>query len=162
MKKKKILLFMYTVLFMVCFFSGLNGLGRVSATDGDPNSEEEGIDYNYNEEGELMEGDEGLSDEVLDALYSPDPSTAFLDVKEVTDRARTMAVTAIEYNGQIPFVKDKTEFQKGYSPLYCFYPDSERTTTFGMGYEGYIQWLNLVKKSKIHATKRCASRFRRI
>lgn len=90
-----------------------------------------------------MEGDAGLSEEEMEYIEEGDPRTAVADVSDVTDRQAEMVRLAIDYDQSIPFVPNKGELVEEYSPYMPFRPIDKARTSFGMGYQGYIQWLYL-------------------
>lgn len=90
-----------------------------------------------------MEGDGGLSEEEMEYIEEGDPRTAVADVSDVTDRQAELVRLAIDYNQSIPFVANKGELVEEYYPYMPFRPIDKTTTSFGMGYLGYIQWLYL-------------------
>lgn len=90
-----------------------------------------------------MEGDEGLSEEEMKYIEEGDPHTAIADVSDVTDRRGEMVRLAIEYNQSIPFVANKGELVEEYYTYMPYRPFDRATTSYGMGYQGYIHWLYL-------------------
>lgn len=165
MKKRIVVLLLSTIVgIMGALSDGMNtvnaaeSMGDIGGDDISGNDEE----IIVQDEENVVEGDPGLTDEEWDYIYNKKPQDVEMDVSHVKDRFVEIAKLAIEYDGKIPFVKDKTDFQEGYVDVYRFRPADYYRTTFGMGYVGYIQWLYLnsfgyVPESVCDLTSTCFS-----